>query len=65
MNKPTVSYDIEADAAYIRFSTGKVKESEEVSSGIVLDYDEDGHIVGMEVLDARRPLPPQLLEEAA
>ena len=65
MNKPTVSYDIEADAAYIRFSTGKVKESEEVSQGIVLDYDEDGHIVGMEVLDARRHLPPQLLEEAA
>ena len=65
MSKPTVSYDIEADAAYIRFSTGKVKESGEVSSGIVLDYDEDGHIVGMEVLDARRHLPPQLLEEAA
>ena len=37
MSKPTVSYDIEADAVYIRFSDGKVKESEEVSSGIVLD----------------------------
>jgi uncharacterized protein YuzE len=65
MNKPTVSYDAESDAAYIRFSTGSVKESEEVSAGIVLDYDEDGHIVGMEVLEARRQLPPQLLEEAA
>jgi len=65
MSKPTVSYDAEADAAYIRFSSGKVKESEEVSEGIVLDYDEDGRIIGMEVLDARRHLPPQLLEEAA
>jgi uncharacterized protein YuzE len=65
MNKPIVRYDAESDAAYIRFSTGKVKESEEVSEGIVLDYDEHGHIVGMEVLDARRHLPPQLLEDAA
>jgi len=65
MNKPTVAYDPEADAAYIRFSSGKVEESEEVSPGIVLDYDQDGHIVGMEVLHARRQLPPDMLEEAA
>lgn len=65
MTSPTVAYDPEADAAYIRFSAGKVEESEEVSPGIVLDYDEDGHIVGMEVLHARRQLPPELLVEAA
>jgi len=65
MDGVTVSYDVEADAAYICFSAGTVKESEEVSEGIVLDYDKAGHIVGMEVLDARRHLPPQLLEQAA
>lgn len=65
MSKPTVAYDPEADAAYIRFSTGKVEESEEVSPGIVLDYDEAGHIVGMEVLHARRHLPPDMLDQAA
>ncbi len=65
MTSPTVAYDPEADAAYIRFSAGRVEESEEVSPGIVLDYDEDGHIVGMEVLHARRQLPPELLVEAA
>lgn len=65
MSKPTVSYDAEADAAYIRFSPGEVEESEEVSAGIVLDYDANGHIIGIEVMDARRQLPPQLLEEAA
>jgi len=65
MNTPTVAYDPEADAAYIRFSAGKVEESEEVSPGIVLDYDRDGHIVGMEVLHARRQLPPDMLERAA
>lgn len=65
MTTPTVSYDPESDAAYIRFSSGKVEESQEVSAGIVLDYDEDGRIVGMEVLDARSHLPPEVLEKAA
>ena len=63
--KPTASYDPEADAAYIRFSPEPVQESEEVSDGIVLDYDADGRIVGMEVLDARAHLSPELLDKAA
>lgn len=62
---PIVKYDAEANAAYIRFSPEKVAESEEVSDGIVLDYDADGHIVGMEVLDARAHLSPELLAKAA
>ena len=63
--KPTVIYDPEANAAYIRFSPEPVEESEEVSAGIVLDYDADGRIVGMEVLDARSHLSPELLDRAA
>jgi uncharacterized protein YuzE len=64
-SKPTVEYDSEADAAYIRFSAEQVLESAEVSSGIVLDYDVEGRIVGMEILDARKNLPPAILIEAA
>lgn len=62
---PTVHYDRETDAAYIRFSPEKVLESEEVSEGVVLDFDADGRIVGMEVLDASRHLSPATLGEAA
>ncbi|MHA6644237.1 DUF2283 domain-containing protein [Mesorhizobium sp. A623] len=62
---PKFEYDPEANAAYIRFSSEKVLESEEVSDGIVLDYDTEGHIVGMEVLDARQNLPRTMLEQAA
>jgi uncharacterized protein YuzE len=65
MSTPMVTYDPEADAAYIRFSAGKVEESEEVAAGIVLDYDEEGRLVGMEVLHARAHLPPDMLGEAA
>ena len=60
-----VEYDPEADAAYIRFSSEPIEESEEVSAGIVLDFDADGHIVGMEVLRARDQLPPAMLVKAA
>ena len=41
---PTITYDPESDAAYIRFSPEPVEESEEVSDGIVLDYDATGRI---------------------
>ena len=47
-------YDAEADALYVRFADAPVVESEEVSSGVVLDFDADGRIVAIEVLDARR-----------
>ncbi len=62
---PIVTYGPEVDAAYIRFSTGHVRESEEVTPGIVLDYDADGRIVGMEVLEAKRHLPMDVLTQAA
>lgn len=62
---PKVEYDAAANAAYIRFSSAAVLESEEIRSGIVLDYDADGRIVGMELLDARHQLPPDLLAKAA
>lgn len=58
---PKFEYDPDANAAYLRFSSEPIIESEEVSAGIVLDYDQDGRIVGMEVLDARQNLPPAML----
>jgi uncharacterized protein YuzE len=62
---PTVKYDPDANAAYIRFSPQPVEESEEVSDGIVIDFDAEGRMVGLEVLDARAHLPPDLLIKAA
>lgn len=61
----TVKYCAEDNAACIRFSKEPVLESEEVSAGVILDYDKDGHIVGMELLDADKQLSPALLTAAA
>jgi uncharacterized protein YuzE len=49
--------DNEADALYIRFDEAKIVESEEVSDGIILDFDAAGRVVGLEMLGARRRFP--------
>jgi uncharacterized protein YuzE len=50
------TYDADADAFYVRFSDTNIVESEEVSDGIVLDFDGEGRIVAIEVLDASKHL---------
>ncbi len=47
-------YDSEVDALYIGILDEKTFESEEVSEGIVVDYTEDGRVVGIEVLNASK-----------
>ncbi len=47
-----IRYDKEVDAIYIQLSEGKVVESDEEKPGLILDYDEVGNVVGIEVLNA-------------
>jgi uncharacterized protein YuzE len=63
--RPTIKYRAEDNAAYIRFSGEKVLESSEVAPDVVFDYDAEGRIVGIELLDARAQLSKELLSEAA
>lgn len=49
-------YDAETDALYVRFADAQVIESEEVRPGIVLDYDADGRVVAVEIIDASEHL---------
>jgi uncharacterized protein YuzE len=48
--EPSISYDQEADAAYVALSESKAARTEEVAEGIQIDYDADGRPVGVEVL---------------
>ena len=50
------TYDAAADALYVRFADAAIVESEEVSDGVVLDFDADGRIVAIELLDASKHL---------
>ena len=40
----------ENDALYLRLDDSKIVDSEEVSDGIILDYNAEGKVVGFEVL---------------
>ena len=51
-----VKYDKEVDVLYIVFNEKKIKESDEDKPGIILDYDKDGLIVGIEILDASKKM---------
>ena len=43
--------DKQADALYLRLDDSKIIESEEVSPGVVLDYNEQNQVVGIEMLN--------------
>ena len=47
-----VTYDPEVDVLRILFKNVPIEESDQDKPGVILDYDKDGNIVGMEVLNA-------------
>ena len=56
------SYDPEADAMFVWFGPDSVKSTvtEEVSPGIMLDFDSEGRVIGIEVLDvSERTMRPE------
>ncbi len=60
-----VTYDAEVDVLRIVLSGALVEESDEDKPGIILDYDKDGNIVGLEILDAsKRVENPRSVEYA-
>lgn len=49
--------DKEADALYLRLDDSKIIESEEVSPGVVLDFNERNQVVGIELLNLSKRTP--------
>ena len=45
-----LTVDKEANALYLRLDDSPIVESEEVSPGVVLDYNESKEVVGVEML---------------
>jgi uncharacterized protein YuzE len=46
-----IIYDKVADALSIRLSREKIEDSDEIKSGIILDYGKKGDLVGIELLN--------------
>ncbi len=49
-----VIYDRETDTLTIIFAETPVTESDEDKPGVILDYDDQGSLVSLEILDASR-----------
>lgn len=52
-----IKYDKETDILYIRFSDAPIVESDEEKKGVILDYDAETNIIGIELLEASKKLP--------
>ncbi|NBS14939.1 MAG: DUF2283 domain-containing protein [Verrucomicrobia bacterium] len=46
-----IRVDSKADALYLRLDESKIVESREVSPGLILDYNEQNQVVGLEMLN--------------
>jgi len=53
-----IEYDPEADALYIQIREAHPDDNIDIEEGVTVDVDEDGHIVGVEILDASKRLSP-------
>jgi len=47
-----IEYSKKADALYVYFKEKYVNTSKEVVEGVILDFDENNQIIGIEILDA-------------
>jgi uncharacterized protein YuzE len=47
----TITYDAEVDALYLRFREATVT-TKELGEGLAVDFDAEGHLAGVEILDA-------------
>ncbi|MBI4610396.1 MAG: DUF2283 domain-containing protein [Candidatus Rokubacteria bacterium] len=53
-----IEYDPEADALYIQIREAHPDDNIDIEEGVTVDVDKDGHIVGVEILDASKRLSP-------
>jgi uncharacterized protein YuzE len=53
--------DRESDTLYLRLSEVEIIESEEVEPGVILDFDKDGLVVGIEMLRVSSRTSPEKL----
>jgi uncharacterized protein YuzE len=51
-----IAYYPETDSMYIDLSSKESVESKEISPGVVLDYDSEGNITGIDIDNARKKL---------
>ncbi|MBC7093539.1 DUF2283 domain-containing protein [Candidatus Bipolaricaulota bacterium] len=54
--------DHKNDALYFRLDETRIIESEEVRPGVILDYDADDNVIGVEILGLSERIPAEALK---
>ena len=49
-----VTYDRDVDVLRLVFRKARIRESDEGKPGVILDYDQAGNVVGLEILNASK-----------
>jgi uncharacterized protein YuzE len=60
-----IRYDAQVDALYIDLSERHAVDSTEVAPDVILDFDADNRLVGIELLNAKAELPADAPADAA
>lgn len=60
-----LEYHPDTDMLYVKLFNGVSVESEEISPGVVLDFDEENRVIGIEIEDAREHIDLSRLELTA
>ncbi|MCX6150355.1 MAG: DUF2283 domain-containing protein [Ignavibacteriales bacterium] len=56
-------YDQNVDALYIRLDDSEILDSEEVKEGIILDFNKNDSVVGIEILNVSKRIPVMELKK--
>ncbi|MEM4406602.1 MAG: DUF2283 domain-containing protein [Candidatus Methanomethylicaceae archaeon] len=54
--------DHKNDALYFRLDESAIVESEEIRPGVILDYDANDNVVGIEILGLSKRVPVEMLK---
>lgn len=57
-----ITIDSANEALYLRFYDSPIMDSEEIQPGIILDYDEDNRIVGIELLNMSQQIITNIMK---
>jgi uncharacterized protein YuzE len=58
-------YDAETDSLYIDLSERPSADSQEIADGLVVDFDEEGNVVGIDIEHASKKLNLHTLDTGA
>lgn len=58
-----VHFDEQADALYLRLDESSIVDSEEVSPGVVIDFNDQDQVVGIEILRVKERVPTANLRQ--